>query len=418
MTASSIQQMDVTKHARDTSALEAGFSPDHGQARPAHAAAATRTTLRLLIAAHFVYAGRVGGAEHMLYNLLRGLSRECSDVTVLCASERNMDPAAVEQLRRHPSLRIRESGGGGPRFLAEQRACLDPSVAGDAILFPNYFVPPITPRRLGRIVTVLHDMQYRHFPANFSAKKRAWLRAAQNLAVLKADRVVVISNFVRDDALRVFGKRVERKLSVIPNPIDWSRFAGHDGDRTPVDRPYVLSVAAQYPHKNLEVLVRAFARVAERNRDPLLVLCGQDYGGLRGVAGARTGLRPLIESLGIQDRVRLTGYVDDATLGHYYRHATAFAFPSVFEGFGMPAVEALGMGLPTLTTRETALPETTMGVAQYLDDPFSVAEWASRLEVMLRSPEQFRPTDEQVVRLQERYRVDRIARAYAQVCAH
>ncbi|MDT7953589.1 MAG: hypothetical protein RQ966_18980, partial [Acetobacteraceae bacterium] len=181
--------------ARTRPADEQGRGPD-----AASAAASPRRELRLLVAAHFVYAGRVGGAEHMLYNLLRGLSQTCRQLTILCASERNLSAASLADLHRHDSVRIAEHGGGGPRFIAEQRACLTPGLSGDAVLFPNYFVPPITPRRLGRVATVLHDLQYRHFPQHFSTKKRAWLAAAQSFAVRKADRLIVISDFVRQDA--------------------------------------------------------------------------------------------------------------------------------------------------------------------------------------------------------------------------
>ena len=372
-----------------------------------------RALSRINVAAHFVFAGRVGGAEHMLYNLLRGMWKS-ADVTVLCAAASNLNADFAQEVRN--SARLREVGGKGSRFLAEQRACLAATTVGDAILFPNYFVPPLTPRRLGRVVTVLHDMQYRHFPQYFAPKKRAWLRAAHALAFRKADNVVAISSFVRDDALRWLGQGFADKITVIPNAIEWTRFGSSLGSRRPFDGRYVLSVAAQYPHKNLETLVRAFAQVARQQSDLHLVLCGQDYGALRGVANSRAGLLPLGRELGIADRLHLTGYVDDATLGAWYRGASLFAFPSVFEGFGMPPVEALGFGLPVLTTSATALPEVTHGLAHYVDDPFSVAEWASKLVEMLANPNRHRPSEDEITALRSFYHPDRIAQQYLNLC--
>ncbi len=357
----------------------------------------------------------MGGGEHMLYNLLRGLSRRCAELTILCASERSLDAVALASLRLQPGVRVMECGGHRIRFVAEQQACLRADLAGNLTLFPNYFVPPLTPRRLGRIATVFHDLHHLHHPQNFSSRKRAWLHVAQQLSARKADRIVVISEFVRQDVARHFGRSVERKLALIPNPVDWNRFGKTSSTDSPLDRPYILSVAAQYPHKNLEVLVRSFAEVARRNRDLQLVLCGQDYRSLVGASGPRAGLRPLIEELGIGDRVRLTGYVDDESLGRWYRHATLFAFPSIFEGFGMPAAEALGLGLPTLTTRRTALHETTLGLASYVDDPFRVGEWAARIEDMARDPERHRPHPSDVARLRALYDVDRVAGEYARL---
>lgn len=375
---------------------------------------------RLVVMAHFVYAGRVGGAEHMLYNLLRGFSHEHVGLTVACATRANFDPAMADGLDAVPGLRWVETGGRGPRFLAEQAACMDPRLAGEATLFPNYFVPPVLPSRLGRISVVLHDFQYRQFPANFSAGKRAWLAASQGFAVRRADQVITISQFVADDAARWFGGSVARRIVVIPNPISWQRF-GDSPEPSFIDRPYVLTVAAQYPHKNLETLLRGFARVAAADPNPMLVLCGQDYGGLHGVAASngvpgRGGLRPMLEALGLGERVIMTGYLDDVALGRWYRHASMFAFPSVFEGFGMPAVEALGFGLPVLTTRYTALPETTLGLAAYVEKPYDEQEWASHMAAILRNPAAFRPSLAEVERLRSHYSVARVARLYLEAC--
>ena len=371
----------------------------------------------LLVTAHFVFAGKVGGAEHMLYNLLRGFASVGASTRVLCAAEDNLAPEMVLELRaRRPDGLLACGGGAGSRFIAEQRACLRPGLDADVTLFPNYFVPPVVPRRLGRVAAVMHDMQFRHFPQNFAAKKRLWLGASQAFAMRRADRVIAISDFVRDDLLRHFGRRFERKVVTVPNPVSWTRFATGSKQR-PIERPYILSVAAQYAHKNLDVLVEAFAKLAPASPDLMLVLCGQDYGGLRGVPAQEGGrLTRLVQERGLQDRVRFTGYLDDASLGDWYRYAAAFAFPSLFEGFGMPPVEALGFGIPTITSRCTALPEVTMGLASYVDDPARVDEWASRLLEMVRAPARFRPDEAAIGRLRHQYSPGQVARRYLEAC--
>ena len=137
-------------------------------------------------------------------------------LTVACAARANLDPQAARELDAMPGVRLVETGGRGPRFLAEQVACLNPGLAAEATLFPNYFVPPVLPSRLGRVAVVLHDLQYRHFPANFSRRKRAWLAASQGFAMRRADRVIAISQFVADDAARCFGGTVARRVAVVP----------------------------------------------------------------------------------------------------------------------------------------------------------------------------------------------------------
>lgn len=364
----------------------------------------------LLVTAHFVFAGRVGGAEHMLYNLLHGLSEAGAPPRVLCADPANLDPAVVAELGA-PDRLLACGGGRGSRFIAEQRSCLDRSLTADAILFTNYFVPPIVPRRLGRVSTIIHDVQFRHFPAFFSARKRAWLMASQRFAVHRADAVVAISDFVRRDLIGVYGDGVADKIVTIPNPISWERF-GAPNPMRPIERPYILSVAAQYAHKNLLTLVRAFAAVAERDPDVMLVFCGQSYAGLRGVKSAPSQLDALVVELGLSNRVMMTGYVDDRRLGTWYRHAALFAFPSLFEGFGMPAAEAIGFGLPTLTSDRTALPEVTQGLATTIAAAEDPRAWASAMLDALRDPVAHRPDATRSAALRDSYSPRQVGERY------
>ena len=392
-------------------------TPDTRGSAEAPACAASPSAMRLLVMAHFVYRGRVGGAEPMLYNLLHGLARHSTRLSIACADRGNLDAAFAAAIASEPAVRLVEAGGGGPRFLAEQRACLEIADQADAVLFPNYFVPPVIPRRLGRVGVVLHDMQYRHFPQHFSRRKRAWLATAQRFALHRADRVITISEFVRDDVLRTFGRHAERKLIAIPNPISWERFGTDRSVSPPLAEPYILTVAAQYPHKNLETLIRAFAVLAREEKQVRLVLIGRDYNSLHGVLGKRPSLLALVDELDIGPRVHLTGYLDDRALGAWYRGAALFAFPSVFEGFGMPPVEAIGFGLPTVTTRCTSLPEATMGLATYVDAHYDVAEWADRLREVLLSPQRHRPTPADAARVRAHYSDDRIADLYSRALA-
>jgi glycosyltransferase involved in cell wall biosynthesis len=370
--------------------------------------------MNILISGHFIFSGRVGGAEHMVYNLSGGLSDLGAHVTFLCSDRRNLSP---DFLRDTLPASIVECGSRWPwlpRFLSEQIACFDTRLHGDAVLFPNYFIPPIVPRRLGRSLVVIHDFQYRHFPSHFSAKKRAWLRVSHHRAFASADVVVVISDFVRQDAIRLYGRQAEKAV-VIPNPVSWERFGTAAAAHPFGGRPYLLSVAAQYPHKRLDVLVRAFGLLAKQRPDLLLVLCGQLPEKLVSVGKDVTGLRDHIAGLGLTDRVWITGYLGDREVGNLYRHAAAFAFPSIFEGFGMPAVEAIGFGLPTLTTRCAALPETTLGLAQFVDDAGDVAEWAQRLDQLVEMP---RLAPDAVQRIRDYYGIHAIAERYLKILAH
>lgn len=301
--------------------------------------------------------------------------------------------------------------GRGNRF-TRIRSTLRPIINDlDAVLFTNYYTPPFLRRGAGpRLVTVIHDLQYRHHPENFSRQKRLWLRASHEATLRLADLTVTISRAVRDDVLASYGKRHARRVRAIPNAVSWSRF---DGESEPVEGPYVLAVAAQYPHKNLATLVRGFGLLVERGvaGDARLVLTGQLGRELRGIAWYPP-IEALIEQLGLRDRVVVTGYVDDRRLGGLYRGAAVFAFPSLFEGFALPPVEALGFRLPVLTSRLTSIPEVTLGLATYLDDPLDAESMSNRLEEMLKDPDRFRPSEDDAARIRDTYSPERIGSAY------
>jgi len=349
----------------------------------------------------------------MFYDLLRGLWRNGVAYDLVLSDAKRLERDFRAELTDVMKRPIRVSGGPGPRFVAEQRACFDAELEGEAVLFPNYFTPPLVPRRFGRVVTVIHDFQFRHFPQYTAAKKRLWLRFAHSLTFRRADVVVVLSEFVRQDAMRLYGDLARRKLAVIPNPISWQRLESGDA-AAPGQRPYVLTVASHYPHKNLDTLLRAFALLQSRVADLDLVIAGQHRAALKGQSVGGEDLAQLAARLGIAERVRFTGHISDKALASLYRNAHLFAFPSLFEGFGMPPVEALGLGLPTLTTNCGSIPEVTLGKAQYVDRPEDVEEWADRLQAMLEHRADYELAPQTMAEIRSRYAPERAGRLYAE----
>jgi glycosyltransferase involved in cell wall biosynthesis len=365
-------------------------------------------TMATAVSACFVRAGRVGGAEHALYNLLGGLrSVTAADPWTVVTAEPlqlgfDIAPLVIRPVRV-PGLRNR---------VAIETLTLPPMRDVDHWLLPNYYTPV---GLRGRVVTVIHDAQHEHLPENFSARKRAWLRAAHRYTMRRADIVVAISDYVADDLIARHGDHVVGKIRVIPNAVSFDRLSpGELPAAVPADREVVLCVSGGYRHKNLETLVRAFAEVAARRPDSHLVVVGQAPELL---LGARTGVGVdgLVRELGLTDRVTVLGYISDAELGALYRVASVLVMPSLFEGFGLPVVEALGLGVPVVSTRAGSLTDVSLGLARYIDDPLSSAEMAEALITVLADGTH--PSEADVEQVRARYNPRHVASLFAAALA-
>jgi len=353
---------------------------------------------RLAVSAEFVRPELVGGTEQALRYGLQGLALSLAPsdrLSVVGFPDGISVPSGVS--RAQPPRRLR------PRFLQETLSYRALAGGVDAYYFPNYFTPP--GRRPCRTVTTIPDLQYLHFPDNFSRRKRNWLRWAHRHTLRSADAVTVYSDFVHEDIREHYGERHAERISVVPIPVVWP--TGNGERRMPVERPYVLTVASHYRHKNLATLVRAFALVHRNLPDVELVMAGQLGGNLVGVSQAED-VPALVDELGIGAQVRVTGYLPDDKIADLYRGAELFVLPSVFEGFGLPPVEALGYGLPVITTGRASLPEVTRGLAYHVDDPYDPEELAAAMLEHLASGR--RPSKDDVDALRAFYAPERIGR--------
>ncbi len=360
------------------------------------------SSLRIGVNALFVRHGRVGGAEQMLTSLLLGLDGavEVGEAWRVFSREPLVLTAPLTSLRQH----VLPDRASVNRIVYEAVA-LPRLHRPDVWLHTNYFTPPAS---CTRAVTVIHDAQYAALPENFSVQKRAWLKVAHARTMATASRVVAISEFTRTHLIDLHGAGAAEKLRVIPNPVSFQRLHSDTAPTSiPAGAPYILSVAAQYRHKNLRTLLDAHANV-RRTHDVRLVLVGQGRDQLVGRASAED-LIPDPAQAG----VLFTGFVTDAELGALYERAAVFAFPSLFEGFGLPVIEALGKRVPTVTTRCGAIPEVGGPHPIYVEDPTSPEEFASALRRALEDPDTARPTEAAAEQLRARYAPENIGQQYA-----
>ena len=207
-----------------------------------------------------------------------------------------------------------------------------------------------------------------------------WLREILD-SIGPDDRILTDSEHTRRDVLEFFPGMAPERVSVALLAADTSRFYPCRADPERIarvrtrygipDAPYVLSVGTLFPHKNIPRLIRAFAEVvrAERLDDLNLVLTGARERGYEAI------LAELDRHDHVADRVLFTGYVDDEDLAPLYSGALAFAFPSYYEGFGLPPLEAMQCGTPVVAGSASSVPEV-VGDAGILVDPMDVDAFA------------------------------------------
>lgn len=232
--------------------------------------------------------------------------------------------------------------------------------------------------RAPSVVTV-HDLAFLRYPEQLPAARRAYMIAATRLSVRAAGHVIAVSQRTAAD-LAQWLRIPDDRITVIPEAPSprIERVSGAALDafrvRSGIDRPYVLAVGTLEPRKNLPFFLRAFAAVADRIPHQLVLV---------GPEGWMTDeFHHTLDALKLDDRVRLTGFVSDRELGGWYSGADLFVFPSRYEGFGLPAVEAMRCGAPLLVSNTSCFPEV-VGGAGVMVSPTDEPGWSEALVTIL-----------------------------------
>ena len=316
------------------------------------------------------------GTEHYTYELLAALAQRDrhNRYTLYC----NRRPAALPPLGPNFALRSMPFARLWTHARLSAELALHPP---DTLFVPAHVLPLGAPLRRFRSVVTIHDMGYLHFPEAHTPLHRRYLRLSTWWSARAASRVIAISGATRDDLVRYAGVS-PAKISVIHHGLS-PRFqpvpkaSAIVQARFGIAEPYFCYIGTVQPRKNLVRLIEAFALVvASAPARPLALV----------IAGKRGWLSEAIEqraaALGIAERVRFTGYVPDADVPALLSGALAFAFPSLYEGFGMPVLEAMACGAPVLTASTSSLPEVA-GHAALLVDPADTSAIAGGMAQLL-----------------------------------
>ena len=226
----------------------------------------------------------------------------------------------------------------------------------------------------------IHDLQPLLLPSNFSSVKQAYLRWRLPPSAQRSRLVVTLTEHTKRTIVERLSVAPERVVVVAPG---FTLALNEDPEGDPAAAydlrgPIFVYPAITYPHKNHLTLVRAFAQVVARHPDALLVLTNP-------AAQMEQAITDEVARLGIAANVRRLGRVPRGDLDWIVRHAVALAFPSRFEGFGLPVLEAMGNGCPVIASAASALPEV-VGDSGILVDPDDTDGWAEAMLRLLEDP--------------------------------
>ncbi len=252
---------------------------------------------------------------------------------------------------------------------------------GDVFHAPHYVFPLMLP--CPGVVTV-HDCIHLRFPGQLPNPAAAlYARLMIRRAVRSADRVITVSNATRADLVELVAADAS-KIEVIPHGCDpffletvesealEATRRAHD-----LERPFLLSVANIKPHKNLKRLLEAFAQLSGDYPDLDLVIVGGDL-------SKHPDLKKVCAECGLDERVRSLGFLPKAELRALYHLAHIFVFPSLYEGFGLPPLEAMACGTAVVASRSSAIPEV-VGHSGLLVNPFRVDSIAEAIRSLLEN---------------------------------
>jgi glycosyltransferase involved in cell wall biosynthesis len=313
--------------------------------------------VRVLLDAHQL-GRRQTGNETYVRELLTSL-RAFPEVEVLAAVEGDPHPtgplASPVRLRRVPR-------NGLARLAALSLVAHGARVD---LLHAVYFLPAFVGRPS---VVTIHDISFERHPEFFSRRSLLRDRVLIRDAARRANRVITVSETSRRDLIELWRVPPERVVAIY-NGVDEIFGPGPDApEEDSLDPLRVLAVGTLQPRKNLGRLLDAVAIVA-RNRRVLLRVVGPDGYQAQAIRARLAG----------RAEVEVLGYVDRAALADEYRHAHLLAYPSLYEGFGLPVLEAMASGTPVVTTTGGSLPEVA-GDAALIVDPLDISAFATAIE--------------------------------------
>ncbi|MBA7627322.1 D-inositol-3-phosphate glycosyltransferase [subsurface metagenome] len=339
--------------------------------------------MRIGINALFLIPGKVGGSEVYLRNLLRHLAViDKKNEYILFTNKENSGTFKIDQANFREVLCPIRASFRPVRVLWEQ-LFLPFQVKKyriDVLHSPGYTAPVMVPCCS---VLTIHDMNCFYYPEDFPKLSALFLKMIVLLSAKRSDKIITISRNSKKDIVGML-KIPENKVCVIYEAGDGHSYPMFDQNvvreklkgKYGINREFILTVSASHPHKNLHRLLQAYNILHKRYRVKHLLI-------LVGIKGrAQYLLKDLIKELSLKESIIFTGWVPVEDLSILYSNADLFVFPSLFEGFGIPVLEAMAYGIPVISSNAASMPEV-VGDAAILVNPYDIDEMARAMHEVL-----------------------------------
>ena len=281
----------------------------------------------------------------------------------------------------------------------------------DVLHSTTFCCPPV---HMGKLVVTIYDVSVLHYPELHTEMNRVHCLKGTWETAVHADRIIAISQHTKKDLVEYFNVQEDR-IAVIPlaardefHPRPRTEAQAFVARRWGLNQPYLLSVGTIEPRKNLRRLINVYCGLPEEIRnDYQLIIAG-------GEGWLSTDIYQSIVEMGAESSIRFLGYVPASDLPWLYGGATCFVYPSLYEGFGLPALEAMACGIPLITSNTSSLPEVA-GEAALFIDPLSEEELRSAIIKVVSDPTLRQKMSEQGLDQAKQFSWEQVARDTLQV---
>lgn len=332
----------------------------------------------------FLVPGEVGGTETYLRQTLLAMAEHFPDVSMVLFTNRENDALLKNDLSKFTQVSfVLLDFGASDRHVRISREQFElpgkVREAGVDVLWSlGYTAPFFSP--CPQVVTI-HDMQYKTYPQDLTPQNRFVTNLLVKVAARRSRRIIAVSHFAKDEIVKYIGISPD-KVDVVyeaANPafadtVSLEKRKQLLSSLIPMEKPYILSIANTHPHKNMHALVNAF-RTIEEKIPHSLVLVGSPRLGEAEVQAA-------VQTVKDKSRVFRLQKLSMERLVALYQGADVFVFPSLYEGFGLPVLEAMMAGIPVVTTKKASIPEVGGDGVKYFN-PSDSSDLAAKIQEVI-----------------------------------